>query len=318
MASSDETPEEEAIDDGTIALAGVESLKRRRRRRKWLLWLLLLLALGGVALWGLRPDLFGGEPLQVAEPVPEPATAEPSPIAPARAPRAAKAATREAPPSSPDTAPATTLQSLDTSDAEVREEAASLSSNRLLADWLGVDDLLRLVVLAVVNVQEGANPRASLASLGPEDEYVVQESDEGLITALPAVHVRYDAFTMLIEDLDAGDLARLFERFEPLLDEAYGELGFPDQPFRKALADAAAEILATPRIEGVPELIFHVKYYRYADPALEDLSPVQKQLLRTGPRNARRVRSKVREVALALGVPEEKLPEAPVHRVGGR
>ena len=50
------------------------------------------------------------------------------------------------------------------------------------------------------------------------------------------------------------------------------------------------------------ELVPAVRSYHFADPALEALSPAQKQLLRLGPGNARRVQAKLRELAPALGL----------------
>jgi hypothetical protein len=45
----------------------------------------------------------------------------------------------------------------------------------------------------------------------------------------------------------------------------------------------------------------------YADSRLETLAPAQKQLLRMGPENARSIKAKLHEMALALGVSEERL-----------
>lgn len=46
----------------------------------------------------------------------------------------------------------------------------------------------------------------------------------------------------------------------------------------------------------------------FADPDLEALPAAQKQLLRMGPRNVRIIQSSLREIALALGIPAERLP----------
>ncbi len=43
------------------------------------------------------------------------------------------------------------------------------------------------------------------------------------------------------------------------------------------------------------------KRYEFADPALESLSDAQKQRLRMGPANAKRVTAKLREIQSALG-----------------
>jgi hypothetical protein len=52
-----------------------------------------------------------------------------------------------------------------------------------------------------------------------------------------------------------------------------------------------------------PALEQHLNTYRYADPRLEGLQPVQKQLLRMGPENADRVKDQLRSLAAALDLP---------------
>jgi hypothetical protein len=48
--------------------------------------------------------------------------------------------------------------------------------------------------------------------------------------------------------------------------------------------------------------------YAFTDPALEALTPAQKQLLRTGRANVQAIQIWLRSVALALGIPAERLP----------
>jgi hypothetical protein len=48
--------------------------------------------------------------------------------------------------------------------------------------------------------------------------------------------------------------------------------------------------------------------YAYADEDLESLTGAQKHLMRMGPRNARLVKEKLRDIAVALGIPAERLP----------
>ena len=48
--------------------------------------------------------------------------------------------------------------------------------------------------------------------------------------------------------------------------------------------------------------------YAFEDEALEKLTPAQKQLARMGPRNARIIQDKLRQIALAIGIPADRLP----------
>ena len=44
--------------------------------------------------------------------------------------------------------------------------------------------------------------------------------------------------------------------------------------------------------------------YAYSDPRLESLTPAQKQLLRMGPANVRKIQARLRGIANALAQPE--------------
>jgi hypothetical protein len=48
--------------------------------------------------------------------------------------------------------------------------------------------------------------------------------------------------------------------------------------------------------------------YNFNDPRLERLTQAQKQLLRMGARNVGIVQRRLREIALALGIPAARLP----------
>jgi hypothetical protein len=51
--------------------------------------------------------------------------------------------------------------------------------------------------------------------------------------------------------------------------------------------------------------------FRYDRQDLEALSTAQKQLLRMGPRNVRRIQDQLRAVARELGIPSTRLPSLP-------
>ena len=102
--------------------------------------------------------------------------------------------------------------------------------------------------------------------------------------------------------MDASELASVYGNAKPLLDEAFAELGYPDQSFEDVLARAVRVLLATPVVDGRIELRADSVNYTYVDARLESLSLPQKQLLRTGPENTRKVQEKLKELAEALGL----------------
>ena len=100
------------------------------------------------------------------------------------------------------------------------------------------------------------------------------------------------------------EIAHGYAALRPALETAYRGLGYPDGSIDRVTARALARIeRAAPRdgdlllVEG-PGAI-----YAYADPRLEQLGEVEKQLLRMGPRNGRIFQEKAREIARALGFP---------------
>ena len=80
----------------------------------------------------------------------------------------------------------------------------------------------------------------------------------------------------------------------------YAGLGYAPQKFDNAVIRALDRILATPEVEDPPAVVPVGGIYKFADPDLEQLAPVQKLLLRMGPDNAEVVRAKAAELRAAL------------------
>jgi hypothetical protein len=198
-------------------------------------------------------------------------------------------------------APTAPLPSLDDSDAFARGLAATLSSHPELAKWLGRNALVRTVAAVVTNVADGESPRPHLEFLAPARPFRGVARSRGRLAADPAGFQSYDTFGDVVASIDAPGAAAAYRSIEPLFDEAHRELGHPEGRFRRSLDRAIAALLATPVPPEDAELVAHATMLRYADPALEALTPAQKQLLRAGPRNVRLLQAKLRELQAALG-----------------
>ena len=214
----------------------------------------------------------------------------------------------EIPPAPLGTTPAPiAVPPLGESDALVRELVKALSSHPRVAAWLTTDNLIRNFTTVVSNIAEGRSPAGHLTTLRPDTGFKVVERGEDLYVD-PASFERYNGLADAAASVDPAGAAKLYSTLKPRIQEAYGELGFPDQNFDHALERTIVLLLNTP----VPDPWVRVEPrgigYGYADPELEDLSGAQKQLLRLGPRNMRIVQRSLREIALALGVPEGRLP----------
>ena len=199
------------------------------------------------------------------------------------------------------------LPLLDESDALLRDLASALSSRPELAAWLVTDGLIRTFTVAVENIANGQNPAQRLPALAPKGEFrTTGRGDEVFIDQRS--YDRYNRHGDLVASLDADGTARLYATFSPLIAKAYRDLGHPEGGFDETLERAIRRLLDTPVVEREVVLIPRPVYDEFADPSLEALSPVQKQLLGMGPRNVRLVQAKLRELAAGIGIPEERLP----------
>jgi hypothetical protein len=206
----------------------------------------------------------------------------------------------EAPPSS--TLPVAAGPSLEGSDPFVRDVAKGLSSHPQLAVWLAAKDLVRTLAAVIDNIASGDSPSPHLAFLAPREPFrVVQKRGRTLIDR--KAYARWDSFGQGVAALDAAECARVFRRLEPLFEAAARELGH-QEGFAPGFKRASAAILAVPVPEGDVAVVRVVRakpVYEYADKRLEALTPAQKQLLRMGPANQRRIQAKLREIQTALG-----------------
>jgi hypothetical protein len=85
-----------------------------------------------------------------------------------------------------------------------------------------------------------------------------------------------------------------------MLQEAYDELGYPNEKFNEVVFKAIGRLLETPVINKPIRLVRPVVMYQFEDQKLESLSAAQKQLIRMGPKNTRALQVKLSEMALEL------------------
>jgi len=194
------------------------------------------------------------------------------------------------------------LPELSASDELMRELVAGLSSHPKLASWLVNEDLARRFVASIDNVAEGQVPKTHLGFMTPDGKFPVLNQDSGQPLLDPEGYRRYDGAVAAFVSLDTEGTAKLYRSVKPLLQQAYQELGYRDGEFDATLSRALRRLLNTPTVEGPVELTPQVLSYEYAEPRLENLAPIQRQLLRTGPKNTRRVQAKLRELATAMGL----------------
>jgi len=235
---------------------------------------------------------------------PEPVPVEPPPTPELTAPEPLDPTPVEAPPEvepapQVEEEPEVELPPLAESDPFVRERLEPLD---LPEPWVEQGDYVRRLAVVMENASRGTYPRRQLAFMAPEGAFKVVERGEAVYVD-PVSYDRYDRHVEELTSIEPAQLAGLLETLDPLVETALAELGVkapPSQLFETALED----VLAVPVLEGDVELVQPNVMYKYADPDLESLSPLQKQVLRMGPENVERLQSYLRQLAaeMELGV----------------
>jgi len=170
--------------------------------------------------------------------------------------------------------------------AKLAGSAHPLDSTAALIDGLGRGLILRKIV--------SSNP--------PPPGFKVQRSGD-VIYMDPANYERFDGFAAGVSSLDTAALVERFHTLRPLYEATYEKLGLDPGDFDNAIIRTLDLVLATPEIEEPIALQTKSVAYVYADPALEALPPLQKQLLRMGPDNIRRIKQQARALRDTLLAP---------------
>jgi hypothetical protein len=197
------------------------------------------------------------------------------------------------------------LPPLAQTDPLVRTLASALSSHPLFASWLATDDVIRRFTIVVDNIAYGQPVRKQLTEVAPAGVFRVTGGAQPRTD--PRSYQRYVQLAGAMESLEPVRAAQMYMMLRPRIEEAYRELG-RNVSFDSTLERAIISLLQTPPLRGTEPLARKEAMFLYTNPQLEKLTPAQKHLLRMGPDQTARVQAKLRELALALGIPRERLP----------
>ncbi len=161
------------------------------------------------------------------------------------------------------------------------------------------EQLIRDSVVFIDNLRNGVVIRDKSIIEGSKSRFRVLEQNDKLYID-PRSYDRYNTVVDWFVSLDTDVLVQMLDHYEPLINEALAEIGYPDTQGKIVLTEAIDKLLETPSVGTVIELNDDSVMYRYADPALEALPDAQKQMLRLGPDNIRRVKLKLSALKEAL------------------
>ena len=160
-------------------------------------------------------------------------------------------------------------------------------------------ELIRDAVVFIDNLRNGLVVRDKAGVEGPRNAFRVLEQN-GKLYIDPRSYDRYNTLVDWFVSLDTEVLVAMMERYRPLIAAALAEIGYLDTSPEQVLIEAIALLNGTPAVGTVVELTDDTVMYRFTDPALEALPAAQKQMLRLGPDNIRRVKLKLSAIQTAI------------------
>jgi Protein of unknown function (DUF3014) len=241
-----------------------------------------LLIAGGIGLYYLRDEAPVPEPVAVVAPPAEtPTTTTPPPVATTTTP------------------PALPLPTLDESDTDLLGGLTEVFGQEAIGQFLVPERIVRNIVVTIDNLprqQVALNQRPIKPTPG---EFITAGPEDAPVLA-PENYERYEPFVALVRTVDAKTLVALYRGLQPLFQQAYEELGHPNEAFNNRLIEVIEHLLATPNVRDEIRLVQPSVLYRHADERLEKLSSGQKLLIRMGPGNTATIKAKLREIQAEL------------------
>jgi hypothetical protein len=191
------------------------------------------------------------------------------------------------------------LPALDDSTLHASEEVVALVGAPAFGELFLAQDLVRRFVATVDNLPRRELPMVQRPLRGASGLFLAA-GEEATPVIDTANYVRYEPYVRLATLLDAKAAVAAYQRFYPLMQQAYEELGYPGRYFNDRLVEAIDDLLAAPELDGPVPLTRPNVLYEFADPGLEARSSGQKILIRMGPSNARQVKAKLVEIRALL------------------
>lgn len=182
---------------------------------------------------------------------------------------------------------------VDTSDAAVKSALISIAKSPILGKLLVNDSLIQKFVINVSNLADEELTIKDSLVVTPDGEFKTYNQAGGKWIDR-ASFTRYTPYVDTLESMEVSELLSIYDTYKPDIDERFAEISRPGTRFDDALIDAINELLDTPEVPMPIEVFSESVVYKFKDPRIEALSGPQKQLLRTGPDNMRRIKDVLR------------------------
>ena len=195
--------------------------------------------------------------------------------------------------------PVIALPTLDNSDNFFRDLLLTEKHSASLRAWLEREDLIRRSASYVDGLARGSILGKIFPLNAPEGKFTTHRQGD-VIWLNAGNYERYNNTVNVLMALDMQQIAQIFHLIRPLLESAFAELGYQPRQMDGIILQSIDNILTTPVIVEPLQLVRESVAYKFADPELEALLPLQKQLLRAGPENTQRLQQQAKALREAL------------------
>ncbi|MDT8426212.1 MAG: DUF3014 domain-containing protein [Methyloprofundus sp.] len=193
------------------------------------------------------------------------------------------------------------LPELQDSDAEFKQDVLAISSSKQLKQVIFKEKIISKTIASVNDMAQSLRPPATvLRELKLSQPFMAISRGDKLYIS-PESYQRYDQLAQAINEIDNQEAIALYKKYLPLFQVVFKEFSYPKEyKVLDIFKAAVGKIIQAPIINERIEVSRPSVYYKFADPKLEKLSALDKQMLRMGPDNTRLIQDKLRELVQLL------------------
>ncbi|WP_440873875.1 DUF3014 domain-containing protein [Thalassotalea sp. PLHSN55] len=194
------------------------------------------------------------------------------------------------------------LPALNESDVWVQEKLPNLTWRKELLKLVINEDMIRRFVVFTDNFSQGLVAYEHSPFINPATSFSAQQSEKADNNSEQQwlwdekSTRRFSLYVDLLRSIDTDTLVQWYVEMKPLIDEAYQELGYPDEEFTDTLQFAITRVLDMDIPKDTLVLTRPSVMYQFADQDLENLDATDKLLLRLGRENLLVIKSILLEI----------------------
>ncbi|NQZ81722.1 MAG: DUF3014 domain-containing protein [Colwellia sp.] len=196
----------------------------------------------------------------------------------------------------------TPLPTLDESDGWLQEKLPSLTWRKELLKLVINEDMIRRFVVFTDNFSQGLIAYEHSPLIAPATTFSAIEKNSANNESKTTWQWddtstrRFSLYVDLLRSVDTDSLVEWYIELKPLIDQAYSELGYPDDDFTDILQSTITRVLDMELPKEPIELVRPSVMYRYKNAETEALDDADKLLLRLGKDNLLVIKSILLEI----------------------